>query len=152
MPFDKSKEEILRENPNRFVVFPIKHHDIWQLYKIALSAFWTVDEIDLSIDIDDWDKKLNDEERFFIKNILAFFAASDGIVNENLVLNFYNEIQISEAKSLYATQIQIESIHGEMYSLLIDTYIRDEQEKLSVPTRSHGRTGNNLAGVAADRP
>jgi len=127
--FNKEKEEILRENKGRFVVFPIKYPKIWELYKLALSTFWIAEEVDLSIDIKDWETKLNENERFFIKNILAFFAASDGIVNENLIINFYNEIQIPEARNLYATQIQIEAIHGEMYSLLIDTYIRNEQEK-----------------------
>jgi len=127
--FDASKEILLRENKNRYVVFPIQFNDIWELYKIALGAFWTVDEIDFSKDVGDWEQRLNDNERFFIKNILAFFAASDGIVNENLAINFYNEIQIPEARNLYATQIQIEAIHGHCYSLMIDTYIKNDKEK-----------------------
>jgi ribonucleoside-diphosphate reductase beta chain len=128
MTFDKSKEILLKENPNRFVLFPIIHNDLWALYKTSLSAFWTSEEIDFSGDIKDWNK-LNNNEKFFIKNILAFFAVSDGIVNENLILNFYNEIQIPEARNLYATQIMMEAIHSETYSLLIDTYISNPEEK-----------------------
>lgn len=111
--FDPEKEELLRENVQRFTLFPIKYQDIWELYKKALGSFWTVDEIDFGGDIQHFKEKLNDDERYFIKNILAFFAGSDGIVNENLAINFYNEIQIPEVRNLYATQIQIESIHGE---------------------------------------
>ena len=130
--FDKNKEELLRENKNRFVLFPIKYKDIWDLYKLAIASFWTAEEIDLSIDISDWETKLNDDERFFIKNILAFFAASDGIINENLAINFYNEIQVPEARNLYASQLLIESVHSEVYSLLIDTYIKDPVEKQDI--------------------
>lgn len=130
--FDKSKEKILQDNPNRFVLFPIQYPDIYKLYKESLSCFWTVEECDLTKDIFDWENKLNDNERFFLKNILAFFASSDGIVNENLAINFYNEVQIPEARNLYATQLMIEAVHGEMYSLLIDTYVADEAEKLSL--------------------
>jgi ribonucleoside-diphosphate reductase beta chain len=108
-----NQEEILKENKARFTLFPIKYKDIFQLYKNSLASFWTVEEIDFSADITDWETKLNDKERYFIKNVLAFFAASDGIVNENLVTSFYNEIQIPEARNLYATQIQIEAIHSE---------------------------------------
>lgn len=129
MKFDPAQEEILKVSNNRFVLFPIKYHDIYKLYKESLSAFWVVEECDLTVDRQHWQKKLNKQEKFFIKNILAFFACSDGIVNENLVLNFYNEIQIPEARNLYATQIQIEAIHSEMYSLLIDTFIADTNEK-----------------------
>lgn len=129
MTFDKNKEEILKLNPNRFTLFPITYPDIWELYKKALSLFWTAEEIDFTQDIQDYNEKLNDNERFFLNNILAFFAGSDGIVNENLAINFYNEIQIPEARNLYATQIQIEAIHSHTYSLMIDTYIRDETEK-----------------------
>ena len=125
----QNNEWLLQPNPQRFVLFPIQHSDMWEFRKKALASFWTADEIDLSQDITDWRDKLNDNERFFIKNVLAFFAASDGIVNENLVLNFYNDVQIPEARSFYATQIQIEDIHSETYSLLIDTYIQNPKEK-----------------------
>ena len=123
------EEPILKSDPTRFVMFPLKHHDIWNMYKIAEMAFWTAEEIDLIQDITDWEEKLNDDERYFIKNILAFFAASDGIVNENLAENFVKEVQYAEAKSFYGFQIAIENIHSETYSLLIDTYIKDEAEK-----------------------
>lgn len=106
-------EKILEPTSDRFVLFPIEYEDIWSLYKKALSSFWTAEEIDFSKDIKDWDEKLNDNEKFFIKNILAFFAASDGIVNENLALKFYNEVQVPEMRNLYATQIQMEAIHSE---------------------------------------
>ena len=124
-----STEPLLQENPNRFVIFPIKHHDIWEWYKKMEASFWTAEEIDLSEDLTDWKNKLNDDERYFIKHILAFFAASDGIVNENLAENFVNEVQYSEAKFFYGFQIMMENIHSETYSLLIDTYIKDEAEK-----------------------
>lgn len=123
------QESILQPNSNRFTVFPIEHHDIWNLYKQALASFWVVEEIDLTDDYTHWEEKLNDNERFFIKNILAFFAASDGIVNENLVINFYNEIQVPEIRQYYSTQIMMEGIHSECYSLLIDSYIKDKKEK-----------------------
>jgi len=122
-------EPILQENKNRFVIFPIKHHDIWEWYKMMEASFWTAEEIDLSQDLNDWNNKLNDDERFFIKHILAFFAASDGIVNENLAENFVNEVQYAEAKFFYGFQIMMENIHSETYSLLIDTYVKDEAEK-----------------------
>lgn len=122
-------EPILAENPNRFVLFPIKYTTIWEWYKKAEASFWTAEEVDLGPDLVDWDQKLNDDERHFIKHVLAFFAASDGIVNENLVLNFLREVQIPEARCFYGFQIAIENIHSEMYSLLIDTYIKDNQEK-----------------------
>jgi len=122
-------EPILQENKNRFVIFPIKHHDIWEWYKKMEASFWTAEEIDLSQDINDWNNKLNDEERYFIKHILAFFAASDGIVNENLAENFVNEVQYAEAKFFYGFQIMMENIHSETYSLLIDTYVKDETER-----------------------
>lgn len=121
-------EELLTENKSRYVIYPIKYHEIWKMFKTAESAFWTAEEVDLSKDIDDWEK-LNDNERFFIKNILAFFAASDGIVNENLSSRFYKEVMIPEAKAFYGFQIAIELIHSEMYSLMIDTYVKDTQEK-----------------------
>jgi len=122
-------EPILRENPNRFVLFPIVHDDIWQFYKKCEASFWTAEEIDLSADLVDWDAKLNDKERHFIKHVLAFFAASDGIVNENLAENFVSEVQYTEAKFFYGFQIMMENIHSETYSLLIDTYIKDNKEK-----------------------
>lgn len=121
-------EPILKENLNRYTVFPIEHYDIWALYKEAVKCFWTVEEIDLSEDLNDW-VKLNDNEKHFIKHVLAFFASSDGIVNENLMTNFYNEVQLSESRQFYAFQAAIEAIHGETYSLLLDTYIKDSNEK-----------------------
>ncbi len=122
------KEPILKENPNRFVIFPIQHHDIWDFYKKAEASFWTAEEIDLSDDLDQY-QKLSDGERHFINNVLAFFAASDGIVNENLAENFVNEVQYPEAKFFYGFQIMMENIHSEMYSLLIDSYIKDPIEQ-----------------------
>ncbi len=122
-------EPILQENKNRFVIFPIKHHDIWNWYKKMEASFWTAEEIDLHQDLSDWNTKLNDDEKYFIKHILAFFAASDGIVNENLAENFVNEVQYAEAKFFYGFQIMMENIHSETYSLLIDTYVKDEAEK-----------------------
>ncbi len=122
-------EPILRENKDRFVLFPIKHNDIWAFYKKAEASFWTAEEIDLEADLADWDNKLNDDERHFVKHVLAFFAASDGIVNENLAENFVAEVQYTEAKFFYGFQIMMENIHSETYSLLIDTYIKDNKEK-----------------------
>lgn len=124
-------EPILQENTSRYTVFPVKYHDIWKLYEQSLGNFWTVDEIDFSKDKDDW-VKLSDNERYFIKNILAFFAVSDGIVNENLILNFYSEVQLPEMRQFYASQIQIEAIHGHCYSLMIETYINDDLEKQKI--------------------
>jgi len=122
-------EPLLRENPDRFVLFPIQHDDIWAFYKKAEASFWTAEEIDLSPDLYDWENKLNDNERHFIKHVLAFFAASDGIVNENLAEHFLSEVQYTEAKFFYGFQVAIENIHSETYSLLIDTYIKDSAEK-----------------------
>jgi len=122
-------EPILAENPGRFVIFPIEHHDIWEKYKEQQASIWTAEEIDLSADLNDWRHKLNGDERYFIKNVLAFFAASDGIVNENLAENFLSEVQYSEAKFFYGFQIAMENVHSETYSLLIDTYIQDPVEK-----------------------
>lgn len=122
-------EPILQENKDRFVIFPIKHHDIWEWYKKSEASFWTAEEIDLHQDLTDWNNKLSSEEKYFIKHILAFFAASDGIVNENLAENFVNEVQYAEAKFFYGFQIMMENIHSETYSLLIDTYVKDEKEK-----------------------
>lgn len=123
------EEPILKENPNRFVLFPIQHADIWKMYKKQEASFWTAEELDLSPDLIDWESKLNDDERFFIKHVLAFFAASDGIVNENLAENFLSEVQYTEAKFFYGFQVMMENIHSETYSLLIDTYIKDTKEK-----------------------
>lgn len=123
------EEHILKENPNRFVLFPLKYHDIWEMYKQGEHSFWTAEEIDLAQDLTDWETKLNDDERHFVKMILAFFAASDGIVNENLAENFLKEVQYPEAKSFYGFQIMMENIHSETYSLLIDTYIKNSEEK-----------------------
>lgn len=111
------EEPILVENPNRFVLFPIEHQDIWQLYKTQQAAFWRAEEVDLAQDKGDW-QNLNDDERHFIKHVLAFFAASDGIVNENLAENFVREVQYTEAKMFYGFQIMMENIHSEMYSCL----------------------------------
>ncbi|MGL5891305.1 MAG: ribonucleoside-diphosphate reductase small subunit [Bacteroidia bacterium] len=125
----EATEPILVENKDRFVLFPVKYRDIWEMYKKAEASFWTAEEIDLSPDLTDWANKLNDDERYFIKNVLAFFAASDGIVNENLAINFMSEVQYPEARCFYGYQIMIENIHSETYSLLIDTYIKDPAEK-----------------------
>ena len=122
-------EPILQENKDRFVIFPIKHQDIWGWYKKQEACIWTAEEIDLHTDLNDWNNKLNEDEKYFIKHILAFFAASDGIVNENLAENFVNEVQYPEAKFFYGFQIMMENIHSETYSLLIDTYVKDESEK-----------------------
>jgi ribonucleoside-diphosphate reductase beta chain len=122
-------EPILESNNSRFVLFPIQHDDIWKFYKKAQASFWTAEEIDLSPDLVDWENKLSDDERHFIKHILAFFAASDGIVNENLAEHFLSEVQYTEAKFFYGFQVAIENIHSETYSLLIDTYIKDSAEK-----------------------
>jgi len=122
-------EPILQDNPGRFVLFPIQHDDIWKFYKLSEASIWTAEEIDLSPDLVDWKDKLNDDERHFIKHVLAFFAASDGIVNENLAENFVAEVQYTEAKFFYGFQIMMENIHSETYSLLIDTYIDSKEEK-----------------------
>ncbi len=121
-------EPMLEENLDRFVLFPIQHSDIWEMYKQEQASFWTAEEIDLSQDLKDWEQ-LNEDEQHFLKHVLAFFAASDGIVNENLVMNFTNEVQWPEARAFYGFQIMMENIHAETYSLLIDTYIKDENEK-----------------------
>ena len=122
-------EPILQENPDRFVIFPIQHDELWSQYKNQMACIWTAEEIDLSSDLDHWRNKLNEDEKHFIKHVLAFFAASDGIVNENLAENFVREVQYTEAKFFYGFQIMMENIHSETYSLLIDTYISDPQEK-----------------------
>lgn len=122
-------EPILKENKTRFVLFPIEHHDIWEAYKTQQAMIWTAEEIDFQQDIHDWENKLTDDERYFIKHVLAFFAASDGIVNENLAENFVSEVQYTEAKFFYGFQIAMENVHSETYSLMIDTYIKDDKEK-----------------------
>ena len=122
-------EKILQDNPGRFVLFPIEHNDLWKLYKQQEACFWTAEEIDLGQDISDWENKLNADEQHFIKHVLAFFAASDGIVNENIALNFVNAVQYTEAKFFYGFQIMMENIHSETYSLLIDSYIKDKEEQ-----------------------
>lgn len=125
----KMVEPILQENPGRFVLFPIEHDDIWTFYKKCEASFWTAEEIDLHQDVTDWETKLTEDEKHFIKHVLAFFAASDGIVNENLAENMVREVQYTEAKFFYGFQIMMENIHSETYSLLIDTYIRDNKDK-----------------------
>lgn len=121
-------EPLLSQSNDRFVLFPIKYGDIWEKYKQSMACFWTAEEIDLYQDLDDW-KKLSSDEKHYISHILAFFSASDGIVNENLCLRFYNDVQFPEARSFYGFQIAMENIHAETYGLLIDTYIKDNEEK-----------------------
>lgn len=122
------EEPLLQDNKSRFVLFPIQHHEVWQMYKQAEASFWTAEEIDLAQDMKHWEN-LNDGERYFISNVLAFFAASDGIVNENLVVNFMKEVQLPEVRCFYGFQVMMENIHSETYSLLIDTYVKDGQER-----------------------
>jgi ribonucleoside-diphosphate reductase beta chain len=122
------QEALLRPSDDRFILFPIKHNDIWEMYKKAMACFWTAEEIDLYQDLNDW-SKLSNDEKHFISHILAFFSASDGIVNENLAMRFYNEVQIPEARCFYGFQIAMENIHAETYGQLIDTYIKDNKEK-----------------------
>lgn len=149
---EEADEPLLQENPQRFVLFPIKYHEvchatdasrrvkwflleltwdeqIWQMYKKAEASFWTAEEIDLSKDLHDWNNRITDDEKYFISHILAFFAASDGIVNENLVERFSGEVQIPEARCFYGFQIMMENIHSETYSLLIDTYIKEQAQR-----------------------
>ncbi len=128
MSHSQQTEAILSEEKSRFVLFPIQYDAIWKMYKQAVEVFWVAEEIDLNQDLSDWEK-LSEDERHFIKHVLAFFAASDGIVNENLVVNFMQDVKIPEARCFYGFQIAIENIHAEMYSLLIDTYIKNPQEK-----------------------
>ena len=128
---DLSREHIepmLQENLDRFVLFPIEQDEVWAMYKQHAASFWTAEEIDLAEDMKDWEQ-LNKDEQHFLKHVLAFFAASDGIVNENLVVNFANEVCWAEARAFYGFQIMMENIHSETYSLLIDTYVKDEAEK-----------------------
>lgn len=130
-------EPLLAENPNRFSIFPIEHRDMWDMYKKQMAVFWIPEEVDLTKDIKDWDEKLNDNERYFVKHVLAFFANSDGIVMENLMKNFSNEVEVPEARFFYAAQNMIESVHAESYALMIDTYIRDKDEKLKLLRAIH---------------
>ncbi|KAL2767041.1 ribonucleoside-diphosphate reductase subunit M2 B isoform 2, partial [Daubentonia madagascariensis] len=123
-----NEEPLLRKSSRRFVIFPIQYPDIWKMYKQAQASFWTAEEVDLSKDLPHWNK-LKSDEKYFISHILAFFAASDGIVNENLVERFSQEVQVPEARCFYGFQILIENVHSEMYSLLIDTYIRDPKKR-----------------------
>ena len=123
------EEVLLSEEEKRYVIFPIKYPKIWEMYKKAEANCWTAEELDLSKDLKDFQTKMNENERYFVENVLAFFAASDGIVNENLVDRFCNEVQLLEAKFFYGFQIAVENIHSETYSLLIDTYVKDEQKK-----------------------
>jgi len=125
----ENEEPLLKDNPNRFVILPIQYDDIWRMYKKAVASFWTTEEIDLAQDMNHWEK-LNDDEKHFVKHVLAFFAASDGIVNENLVERFMQEVQVPEARCFYGFQVAMENIHSETYSLLIDTYIKDAEEKM----------------------
>lgn len=122
-------EKILKKSLDRFILSPIKYPKIWEMYKKAEASFWTTEEIDLSQDVQDWEKKLNDNEKHFIKYVLAFFAASDGIVNENLASRFMTEVQLPEARAFYGFQIAVENIHSETYSTLIDTFIKNQKEK-----------------------
>jgi len=131
MEYTKSfdaREPILKENPQRFVLFPLKHKQVWEMYKKHEASFWTAEEIDLSQDFRDW-QTMSKDEQHFIKHVLAFFAASDGIVLENLAIRFMKEVTIPEARCFYGFQLMMENIHSETYSLLIDTYIKDPQEK-----------------------
>jgi len=125
---EQETELLLRENKDRFVILPIKYPAIWEMYKKCEASFWTAEEIDLGDDQKHWDS-MNDGERHFISHVLAFFAASDGIVNENLAINFMSEVQLPEARCFYGFQIMMENIHSETYALLIDTYIKDPAEK-----------------------
>lgn len=125
---DPFVEPLLKEDPKRFIIYPIQYHDIWDYYKRALASIWTVEEVDLGKDMEHWET-LTEKEKHFISHVLAFFAASDGIVNENLVERFCQEVQIAEARCFYGFQIAIENVHSEMYSLLITTYIKDQEKR-----------------------
>lgn len=137
IPQQTKQEPLLDNSSNRLTIFPIEYPDIWKKYKKHVQSFWIVEEIDLSKDVFDWRNRLSDEERYFIKHIIAFFASSDCIVVENLMERFIKEVQIPEAKCFYGVQIFMENIHSEMYSLLIDTYIESEQEKKSLFNAIH---------------
>ena len=122
------EEPLLQETTDRYTMFPIKYDDIYQIYKRQVDSFWRPEEVDLSKDLNDW-ASLNSDEQHFISMVLAFFAASDGIVMENLNINFGQEVQVAEARAFYSFQSAMESIHSEMYSILIETYIKDEEKK-----------------------
>jgi ribonucleoside-diphosphate reductase beta chain len=122
-------EPILTETTNQYVMFPIQYQECWEMYKLALASIWTTEEIDLQPDLSDWKTKLNDNEKYFISRILAFFAASDGIVNENLAQRFMNEVKVAEIKAFYGFQIAMENIHSETYSLLIDTLVEKNKQR-----------------------
>ena len=122
-------DEILRPNPTRFTLFPIKYHDLWQMYKIAVESFWVAEEIELEKDLSDWNNKLTEDEKYYIEHILAFFAQADGIVNENLLLRFQQEVTALEAQNFYQFQGTIENIHAEVYAMFIDTYVTDPEKK-----------------------
>jgi len=128
LSLEDRKEPILQENPGRYVIFPIQYDETWRWYKKSQASIWTAEEVDLGNDMQDWEK-LNDEEKYFVKNVLAFFAGADGIVNENLVERFSQEVQLTEAKFFYGFQVMIENVHSETYSLLIDTYVKDKSAK-----------------------
>uniref|UniRef100_A0A6C0FAY8 Uncharacterized protein n=1 Tax=viral metagenome TaxID=1070528 RepID=A0A6C0FAY8_9ZZZZ len=132
LPQYNSDEPLLSEEEKRYVIFPINHDEIWKMYKKAEANFWTTEELDLSKDLKDFNNKLNDNEKYFVENVLAFFAASDGIVNENLVERFMQEVQPLEAKFFYGFQVMMENIHSETYSLLIDTYVKDTNKKTTL--------------------
>lgn len=127
-PEEIQEEPLLRENPSRFVILPIEYPEVWGMYKKAMASFWTIDEVDLAKDMEHWNK-LKDNERYFIKHVLAFFAASDGIVNENLVDRFMSEVTMTEARCFYGFQVMIENVHSEMYSKLIEAYVSDKKEQ-----------------------
>jgi len=122
-------DEILKPNPHRFSLFPIKHHDIWKMYKVSQNSFWVAEELKLTTDLVDWNERMTEDERNYVKHILAFFANADGIVNENLLLRFQNDVQFLEAQYFYSFQMSIENIHAEVYAILIDTYIPNDEEK-----------------------
>ena len=122
-------DPLLKDSPDRYVMFPIQDDNIWKMYKKQVDCFWRAEEVDLSKDLGDWDNKLNNEEKYFISMVLAFFAASDGIVLENLAVRFMSDVQLSEARAFYGFQIAMENIHSEMYSILIDTFIKDPSQK-----------------------
>ena len=125
-------EEILTETKNRFVLYPIKYPEVWKMYKTALASFWLVEEIDFSKDIDDWEKKLTENERSFIENVLAYFSASDGLVDENLMTRFYSEVKVPEIRAFYTVQAVMETVHSETYSLMIDTFVKDSDKKTTL--------------------
>uniref|UniRef100_A0A4W5LLA3 Ribonucleotide reductase M2 b n=1 Tax=Hucho hucho TaxID=62062 RepID=A0A4W5LLA3_9TELE len=141
-------EPLLRDNPRRFVIFPIQYPDIWRMYKQAQASFWTVEEVDLSKDLVHWDN-LKPDEKHFVSHILAFFAASDGIVNENLVQRFSQEVQLPEARFFYGFQILIENVHSEMYGMLINTYIRDSKERYYCSNSVHPGQWERIVAFAA---